>query len=111
MIGERLLEKRLVTLAEVKELISDRKKDKDLSYEQDLTAKYAKRFAKVSVSQAEKLTQDLKEIEGLNEELIVKIIDILPEKKEKLLLLIPKEVALSEASLQKILDLCKKHRK
>lgn len=111
MIGEKLLEKRPVSLAEVKELISERKKDKDLSYEQDLTAKYAKRFAKVSLAQAKKLESDLKEIEGLNEELVVKIIDILPEKKEKLFLLMPKEVVLGEASLLKIVELCKKHRK
>jgi len=111
MIGEKLIEQKPVSLTEVKELLSERKKEKDLSYEQDLTLKYAKKFSKTSLAQAQKLESELREIEGLDQETAVKISDILPEKKEKLQLLIPKEAVLNEAELQKILDLCKKYRK
>ncbi len=111
MIGEKTLGKRPITLAEVKELLTERKKEKDLSYEQDITLKYAKKFSKVNEKQAEKLKEELKGIEGLTDELKVKIIDMLPAKKEILQLVIPKETVLDEASQQKILDLCKKYRK
>jgi len=111
MIGEKLISQKPVSLAEVKQLLADRKKDKDLSYEQDITLKYAKRFGKNSLANAEKLEAELQGIEGLNPETITKVVDILPDKKEKLQLLIPKEVVLNEAAMQKILDLCKKYGK
>jgi DNA-directed RNA polymerase subunit F len=108
MIGEKVLEQKPITLAEVKQLLSERKKDKDLSYEQDITLKYAKKFSKLSQAQAEKLVSELKGIGNLDDETVVKIADFLPVKKEILQLLIPKEVVLDEASMQKIIDLCKK---
>lgn len=111
MIGEKLIEKKPVTLAEVKQLLAERKKEKDLSYEQDITLKYAKKFSKLSLTQAEKLKTGLKAIEGLSDEIIVKLIDMLPDKKERLQLVIPKETVLDEATLQKILALCKKYKK
>lgn len=111
MIGEKMLGKKPVNLTEVKQLLAERKREKDLSYEQDITLKYAKKFSKLTLSQAQKLESELKKIEGLNDELIVKIMDILPGKKETLQLVIPKETVLNEASMQKILDLCKRYRK
>jgi DNA-directed RNA polymerase subunit F len=111
MIGEKLISQKPVSLADVKQLLADRKKDKDLSYEQDITLKYAKRFGKISLANAEKLEGELKGIEGLNPETITKVIDILPDKKEKLQLLIPKDVVLNEEAMQKMLDLCRKYGK
>ena len=43
--------------------------------------------------------------------LVVKIMDLLPDKIETLQLLIPKEAKLSDEAAQKILALCKKFRK
>jgi len=111
MIGEKIIERKPVSLINVKQLLSERKKEKDLSYEQDITLKYAKHFAKVTPAQAEKLVTELKKIETLNDKTIVKIIDLLPVKKEKLQLLIAKDIVLDEASTQKILELCKKYKK
>ena len=111
MIGEKLIDQKPITLAEVKQILSERKKEKELSYEQDLTLKYAKKFSKVTMTQAEKLVNALKEVEALDPATIVKIVDILPVKKEKLQLLIPKDMVLNEADLQKILGLFKKNKK
>jgi len=111
MIGEKIIEQKPINLAQVKQLLSDRKKEKDLTYEQDITFKYAKKFSKLSFAQAKKLETDLTKEEGLSKETIVKIVDVLPTKKEKLQLLIPKDTVLNDASLQKVLDLCKKYSK
>lgn len=111
MIGEKLIEQKPITLSEVKNLLSERKKEKDLTYEQDLTYKYVKKFSKTSLAQAEKLVSELSEIEGLDPETVIKIVDLLPEKKERLQLLILKEAVLNEADMQKVLALCKKYRK
>ena len=111
MIGEKFINQKPVNLAEVKQLLSDRKKEKDLTYEQDITLKFAKKFSKLSLTNAKKLQAALEKIEGLDSETVTKIIDILPDKKEKLQLLIVKETVLNEVDLQKILSLCKKYRK
>lgn len=111
MIGERFINQKPVNLAEVKQLLADRKKEKDLTYEQDITLKFAKKFSKLSLVNAKKLQVELEKIEGLDPETVTKIIDILPDKKEKLQLLIVKETVLNEVDLQKILFLCKKYRK
>ncbi|MCX6798835.1 MAG: RNA polymerase Rpb4 family protein [Candidatus Diapherotrites archaeon] len=111
MIGSKLLSQKPVDLNEVKELLAERKKEKDLSYEQDLTATYVKRFSKLSPSQSEKIRKDLAEVEGLSPEIIVKIIDILPERKEVVEMLFPKDQPVDAAKAQKILDIAKKYRK
>ena len=111
MIGEKFIDQKPVNLSEVKQLLSDRKKEKDLTYEQDITLKFAKKFSKLSLTNAKKLQIELEKIEELDPETITKIIDLLPEKKEKLQLLIVKETVLNEVDLQKILSLCKKYRK
>ncbi len=111
MIGEKFINQKPVSLAEVKQLLADRKKEKDLTYEQDITLKFAKKFSKLSLANAKKLQAELEKIEELDSETVTKIIDILPEKKEKLQLLFIKETVLNEVDLQKILSLCKKYRK
>jgi len=111
MIGEKIIERKPVALAEVKELLKERKGEKDLSYEQDLTLKYAKKFSKTNISQSGKLNSELVKIDGLDSETIVKIVDLLPVTKERLQLLIPKEIVLDQASMDKILELCKKFKK
>lgn len=109
MIGEKLIDKKPVSLVEVKELLGERKKDKDLNYEQDIAIKYAKKFAKVSPKEAEKLKEELSKIESLDSELVVKLIDLLPTKKEVLELIVPKGTAVSEEDLVKVLALTKKY--
>ena len=111
MIGEKLLSQKAVSLSDVKELLSGRKKEKDLTYEQDLTSKYAKRFCKLSPAEAEKLQNELGKIPELNDVLAAKIADLLPERMETLQLLILKEAKVSDEAVQKILALCKKFRK
>ena len=111
MIGNKLLSQRPVDLNEVKEVLAERKKEKDLSYEQDLTATYAKRFSKLTPSQSEKMRKDLAEAGGLGPEITAKIIDILPERKETVEMLFPKDQPADAASVQKILDIAKKYRK
>jgi len=111
MIGEKLLSQKAVSLSDVKELLSGRKKEKDLTYEQDLTSKYAKRFCKLSPAEAEKLQKELVKFPELDDVLSAKISDLLPAQMETLLLLIPKEAKVSDETAQKILALCKKFRK
>jgi DNA-directed RNA polymerase subunit F len=108
MMEEKVLEKKPIPLVEVKELLKERAKEGDLTYEQELTLKYAEKFSKLPKSKAEKLMQELKKIEGLPEEFKIKIVDILPEEKEVLELLAPKDFKLTEELTEKLLDLLQK---
>ena len=111
MIGEKILHQKPVTLSEVKQLLAERKKVKDLSYEQDLTYKYAKKFSKLSPKDTEKLLGELRPIVGLSDAMAVKIVDLLPERKEILEMLFPKESKISDSTIEKILSLVKKYKK
>ena len=111
MIGEKLIEKKLVTLGEVKEILSARKKEKELNYEQDIALKYAKKFSKLTTKQAEKVREELSKIESLTDDLVVKIMDLLPIKKETVELVIPKGGEVGEEDIKKILEITKKYNK
>lgn len=108
MIGEKIVEEKPVTLVEVNEILSERKKEKELSYEQDLALKYAKRFAKLTPKQMEKLTAELSKIEKLDQASIVKIIDVVPKSREILDLVLPKNIGLDNETIERVLDATKK---
>jgi len=98
-----------VTLAEVKKILIDKGKDAKLNYEQKLAYDHAKMFSKITLSNALKLKEKLKELE-LSEELITKIIDILPNELE-LNLITEKEKDFDESKKEEILEIIKKFKK
>lgn len=109
MIGEELIEEKPISLAKVREILSEKKKDRELNYEQDIALKYAKKFAKTTQKQTEKLEAGLSEIESLTPELRAKIMDLLPSKKEVLEMLVPKGVIIPEEDLAKVLEITTKY--
>ena len=111
MIGEELRGQKPLTLGEVKALLEARKKNQELNYEQDIALKYAKKFSKLTAKQSEKVREELSKIGSLTPELVVKIMDILPIKKEILELLIQKGASVPEEDLAKVLEITKKYHK
>ncbi len=109
MIAEKILKRKPVTLAEAKDLVKERLKTVDApTYEQDMTMQYVDKFAKLTKAKAEKLTEDLQKIEGVDHWLAAKIADLLPQEKPVLELLLTKKYKLSEESTQSILETVKK---
>lgn len=99
-------------MVEAKEILKERVKEKEeASYEQDMSLKYIEKFSKLSPSKAQKLVEDLKEIEGVDETFAVKIADVMPETMEVLQLLLTKNSKIKESDLEKIFDLVKKYQK
>ena len=111
MIGQGIIEERPVSLSEIKEILSAKKKEKELNYEQDIALKYAKKFSKVTPKDSVKLKADLTAIESLTPELVVKIMDLLPVKKEILDLLVQKGSSVPDEDLAKILEITQKYSK
>ncbi len=109
MIGEEFVSRKPVTLGKVKEILKERKKEKDLTYEQDQAYKYASTFSKLTMKQQEKLFSELIGIDTINEGLAVKIIDILPPEIEIMKLIPTKEDAVTEEDLKKAFEIVSKY--
>lgn len=109
MMEEKLLDKKIIPLAEVKELLRERAKEGELTYEQGLTLKYAEKFSHLTKAKAEKLLEELRKIDGMNEETAIRLVDILPDSKELLLLALPKGSKIHVEKHDEIIKLIKKY--
>jgi len=107
MLVEKIVSKKPVSLAEVKEIVKDRLKNKegDPTYEQDMTLKYVGAFVRLTRAQTQKLVKDLSAIAGVDEPLAIKIADILPVKIPVLDVLLQKKYDLTDDQKKQIVDL------
>ncbi len=99
-----------VTLAEIKKILSEKAKEKELSFEQNEAYEHAKSFSKLSFANAQKLKQELMTQVELSDELSTKLVDILPNNVE-LDVILEKEKEISEEQKQKIIELIEKYNK
>ena len=112
MIGKKLINSEPISLAEAKELIEVRKKEGELSYEQNLTLEYTKKFSKLSADDARALVNELLQIEKLTRVQAIELIDLFPKNLDELRLIFTKEhFVMSDEDLQKILGVLDKYRK
>ena len=107
MIGKESKEERLVHLAEVKEILEKREKEREMTYEQQLAYEHAKKHASMSKEKADKLRSALVAL-GITERTAVKIVDVAPKNILTLKqILTSEQKAMAEDELQKILALVK----
>lgn len=78
MIGKESESESTVSLGEVKRILEDKKKEKELTYEQQLAYDHAKKFAGLEKGKEEKLKSALVGL-GASEKTAFRIIDILPK--------------------------------
>ena len=110
MIGKELIEKKPITLREVRDLLKEVKsKNAELSYEQTTTLEYATKFAKLTKAKEEKLIKELKEIPEIEEEFIIKVVDIMPDEFEILKAIAYKNSKLKEDQLKKVFEIVQKY--
>lgn len=107
MIGKEIISERYTTIAHAKEIMNNRASFDDLSYEHGCALDYLEKFSKLSVEDAEKLAKELKEL-GLDDKIVLKIVDILPEDVEDLKLIFYK-LELPE-NVEEILDIVCKYK-
>ncbi len=93
----------------LKERFAEKEKDDKISYELESANEYVKKFAKITPAKGKKLLAELKKIEGVPEELAIKITDMLPENDAELQLLIPKNINLDDQTKSQMLELIKKN--
>lgn len=112
MIGKGANQVRPATLAEVEKVLEKRQGTiGEFGFEQQTTLEYAKRFARLKMSEATELVSELEKL-GLKPETAVKLADILPQNKGQLALVLAKDRAeLSDKKVSEVEELVAKYAK
>ncbi len=112
MIGKKQVSAKDVPLYEVKEILSGRNKEGDLTYEQQQAFEYSKKFAKVTPAKGEKMNSELQAINGLDDDFITKVIDIMPPDLNTAKLILYKGGAqVSDETLKQVVEVVSKYAK
>ena len=110
MIGKQIVSEENVPLFQVKEILAERNKEGELSYEQQQAFDYSKKFTKLTLAKGEKLFASLKKIDGLTQDLIVKIVDVLPTDIETMQLVLYKsDCTIDDTKIKEILEIISKY--
>ena len=102
---------RVVTLAEVKQLLDEESKVRtELSSEQKISLDHSTKFGKLPFEEIKKLIKELKELEFISDYVAVKIADILPAYPEDVRVLFAKErLILDKKQIDQIIATVKKY--
>ncbi len=105
----KIIESKPVSMAEAKEILSNREKGKELTYEQKLALEHLKKFTKLKPEEAKKFIEELSGVLRMSPETMVQILNILPKNPDELRLIFARErFSLKEEEITKILDIVKK---
>jgi DNA-directed RNA polymerase subunit F len=88
---EDIIKETLVTNAEAKEILKERKKEIEFGYEQKNAYDYLKKYDKLTPKKAKQLAEKLAEVKKLRERQIIAIVNIMPKDKDDLRLLLEKD--------------------
>ena len=112
MIGKGANEIRPATLAEVEKILEKRQGTAgEFGFEQQTTLDYAKKFAKLKLSDAQELEAELEKL-GVKSETAVKLTDVLPSNKGQLALILAKDRAsITDKAATQIEELVAKYAK
>lgn len=104
-----VLEEKIATDAESKEILEKRSKERDLKFEQKNAYETLNKFIKLDSESAGKLSAELFKIGKLRDRQIATIVNFLPQDKDDLRAILHKDFAtLTEDEANLILDIVKK---
>jgi len=119
MIVKEIIKEEVLTLAEAKEILGALTKgmkyaggaeegeegEEEVRYEQRKALEHASKFAKLGVEDTKALISDLMELEKMNNNIAVRIADLMPRSKNEVRAIYAKEqFTLSEDDIEEILD-------
>ncbi|MGQ4833302.1 MAG: RNA polymerase Rpb4 family protein [Candidatus Asgardarchaeia archaeon] len=103
----KILDRKLLTYPEVKEILSKRSESDELNYIQRVTLDYVTKFSKMSVKTARKLIETLINKYSLDEEIAYQIVNVAPTTPQELSVFIPATTSLTKDDLKDIAELIK----
>ncbi|MCW3138124.1 MAG: RNA polymerase Rpb4 family protein [Methanophagales archaeon] len=115
MIVKEIIKEEVLTLAEAKEILvtltermkeaEGREEEEEVRYEQRKALEHASKFAKLDVEDSKALISDLMKLKKMNNNIAVRIADLMPRSKNEVRAIYAKEqFTLSEEDIEEILD-------
>lgn len=115
MIVKEIIKEEVLTLAEAKEILvtltermkeaEGREEEEEVRYEQRKALEHASKFAKLDVEGSKALISDLMKLKKMNDNIAVRIADLMPRSKNEVRAIYAKEqFTLSEEDIEEILD-------
>lgn len=103
-------DKKVATLAEVRDILLERQEQGELTAEQKLALEHSQKFARSESKKSRKLVKELIELGFVSELNAVKIADIMPDHPDDIRALFAKERAnLEKKDIEKILSVVGKY--
>lgn len=100
-----------VSAVDAKKIMEDRKKERELVYEQKICLEYLEKTIKLTPSKIESLTEELGKISIIKPRYAALIINTLPDTEEEVEALFSKErTNLKKEEIKQIVEIVKKYR-
>ena len=101
-----------ISIHEAKKIIEERKKDRDLVYDQKICLEYLEKVATLTAAQLKNIAEELSGISILKPRYISLIISMMPDTEEEIETLFSKErTNLKKEEIKKIMEIIKKYKK
>jgi DNA-directed RNA polymerase subunit F len=88
---EEIMREKLITDTEAKGVLTERKKEIELGYEQKNALSYLKKYNELTAKKATELMKKLREVKKLRERQIIAIVNLLPTDNDDLRLILEKD--------------------
>jgi DNA-directed RNA polymerase subunit F len=99
-----------LTLAEVKEILEEEAKKRELSYEQRMALQHASTFARLPAKKARKLVEELMQFERVSEFHACRIVDFMAQHPDEIRSIFAKErFDLTPEEIEKIIETVRKY--
>jgi len=100
-----VIEERLLTIPEAREILEDKSKKFELSNIEQITLSYLQQFSKVEADKAKNIVKRLVKELDISVEAAVQLVNIMPKSIEEIRTILIKERFLTTEELQKILQI------
>lgn len=101
-----------VTVPDAKKILDEKKKGRELVYEQKICLEYLEKISKLSSVQLKNMVDDLSKIAILKPRYVTLIVNMLPNTEEEVEVLFSKErTNLKKDEIKQIVDIVKKYKK
>ncbi|RLE60780.1 MAG: hypothetical protein DRJ49_00590 [Thermoprotei archaeon] len=101
----KVIEERLLTIPEAREILEDKSKKFELSNIEQITLSYLQQFSKVEADKAKNIVKRLVKELDISVEAAVQLVNIMPKSIEEIRTILIKERFLTTEELQKILQI------
>ena len=91
---EEIVKEMLITNTEAKNILSERKKEIELGYEQKNALDYLKKYDKLSEKKNKELIEKLSEVKKMRERQIILIANMMPQDNDDLRIILDKDYTL-----------------